>query len=170
MFSEMRDITSGHNKPTNALEMKYKKVFKHMQKNIGRLSYAAFINTLFKMEPSLLEQGSPLHVIAKEISSKIIERDNPVIKDKENSAKKIISFEDLRNAGEIELLVPNEDKDEFEGDVTKSYYLEANYLDQGLKIEKALSEPKTEQIERKLERIIESYINNRKKQWRKRTM
>ncbi len=170
MFSEMRNITSGNDKPTNALEMKYKKVFKHMQKNIGRLSYAAFINTLFKMEPSLLEQDSPLHDTTKEISSKIIERDNPVIKDKDNSAKKIISFEGLRGTGQIELLVPNEDDGEFEGDVTKSYYLEANYLDQGLKIEKASSETTNEQIERKLERIIESYINNRKKQWRKRTM
>ena len=169
MFGEMRNTTSGYGEPTDALEMKYKKVFKHMQKNINRLDFAAFINILFKMIPELVQDYGPLFAIAKDISSKIIERDKPVIKETEadiTSSQKIISFEGLAESGEIRLVVP----DGSGGDSTNSYYLEADYLEQGLKIEKTSSETTSEQIERKLETIIESYINNRKKQWRKRIM
>ena len=166
MFGEMHNTTSGYGKSTNALEMKYKKVFKHMQKSIKRLDFAAFINTLFKMDPELVKDNTSLFAIAKDISSKIIERDQPVIKNNGNT-QKIISFEGFRESGEMKLVVPNEG--ESGGDSTEPYYLDKNYLEQDFKIEKLSSEKTSEQIERKLETIIEHYINNRKQQWRKRT-
>ena len=74
------------------------------------------------------------------------------MKNREGEDKNLMPLEDFKSL--MKLIPKSEKEKEFEKDPIKHM----RDLDLG------------EQIEKKLERIIERYINNRKQQWRKRTM
>lgn len=132
--------------------IKYKKVLYHMEKNIDKMTTELLIKTLKKMNPSKIQDSNDFSIRIKTLSEKILKKDPKTYNENE-----VLHIE-LDDNNKFKLATNNitvDLNDDFEMTGLKSPPIE---------------ESKNQQIEFKLEKLVENYINKRKQQWRKRTM